>query len=474
MLIGVAGQAAPAKASTTYLCSGKSYATCTSAGYTAHGYDGTNADGTAVNSHSYWTMFAGHNCTNYAAYMAIQNGASTPSVNLGDGGSWAVQAAKSTTKIPVNGTAAAGAIAQWNAGTGGAGAPGHVDYVEAVVTTSDGKTTITVSEDNYDVGPFTWKTITSGDSDWPSNFIHFADLTPPAPVSGDYNHDGYSDLHKIAFSGTTSANVEDHVLTGINFQNWLAHVTTAWTEAPSRNAYYLLGDYNHDANPDLYMVALNPSTGHIEVHILAGPSYTQPLADYTTPLTASSLGQIEVALGGYNQDNYPDLYVAYFTGTGSGKIELHVLNGTNFQNELGAWVTPMGAASTNDQQFVIGDYNHDGVPDIYLVVLGGVGQHEVDVHVLLGPNYAQANWAGHWATSAAPAHSTDERALIGDYNHDGYGDLYLVTYATPEPGGTTATEVHVITGTNFAGPDLGDWRTVSSGASQSQVEFALG
>lgn len=180
-LLGVVGLAAPAAAASTSwpaLCSGNDYSTCTSVGYTDHGYGGLNADGTATNSHSYWNMYAGHNYTNYAAYMAIQNGAKTPSVDLGVAADWANNAKKSTTNIPVNGTPAAGAIAQYNAYAGESGASGHVAYVESVAYNSDGSpSSITISEDNFQYGPFRWRKIPAGDSDWPSNFIHFADLT---------------------------------------------------------------------------------------------------------------------------------------------------------------------------------------------------------------------------------------------------------------------------------------------------------
>jgi surface antigen len=150
--------ASPAQADST-LCTGNSYSTCTNAGYTDHGY--------AANSGtSYWTMYQGHNCTNYAAYMASQNGAPTPSHNLGSALDWDTQAQASG--IPVNGTPAVGAIAQWEPNAGYAGYSGHVAYVEAVTSNS-----ITVSEDNYASGPFTWRTITIGSVNWPSNFIHF-------------------------------------------------------------------------------------------------------------------------------------------------------------------------------------------------------------------------------------------------------------------------------------------------------------
>jgi len=157
--------ASPAQADST-LCSGNSYSTCTNAGYTDHGYGANNGT-------SYWTMYQGHNCTNYAAYMASQNGAPTPNYNLGSALTWASQAASHG--VPVNATPAVGAIAQWDAWAGYAGSSGHVAYVEAVTSNS-----ITISEDNFASGPFSWKTITMGSADWPSNFIHFADVSDEA------------------------------------------------------------------------------------------------------------------------------------------------------------------------------------------------------------------------------------------------------------------------------------------------------
>lgn len=178
MLIGIflpATPAAAASASWPALCSGNAYSTCINAGYTDHGYGGNN-------STSYWTMYAGHNCTNYAAYMAINNGAGTPKYNLGVAADWANNATKSG--IRVDGTPAVGAIAQYNAYAGESGSSGHVAYVESVAHNNDGSvSSITISEDNYSSGPFRWRKIPVGDSDWPSNFIHFADTSSAPPSS---------------------------------------------------------------------------------------------------------------------------------------------------------------------------------------------------------------------------------------------------------------------------------------------------
>lgn len=78
------------------------------------------------------------NCTDYVAWKLESLGVPTSKTrSLGDGGSWAANAAAKGVKV--NGTPAAGSVAVT------VGAPGHVAYVESV--NSDG--TITVSEFNY-------------------------------------------------------------------------------------------------------------------------------------------------------------------------------------------------------------------------------------------------------------------------------------------------------------------------------------
>ncbi|MDX3695959.1 CHAP domain-containing protein [Streptomyces europaeiscabiei] len=174
MLTGHTVQAPPASAD-TWLCTGNSYSVCENKGFGNHGFADNNGN-------SYWGAFAGHNCTNYASYMASKNGASRPSVNLGNGGDWDTNAAAAGVLVDAN--PAVGAIAQFDPYVGISLQWGHVAYVEAVGTNASGQTVITISEDNYSTGPFSWRKITKGTNGWPSNFIHFADVggaTTPAP-----------------------------------------------------------------------------------------------------------------------------------------------------------------------------------------------------------------------------------------------------------------------------------------------------
>lgn len=146
------------------LCTGSDYH-CDDTGY-----------GKAANK-SYWTMAAGHNCTNYVAWRLIQAGLPRNIDWLHNGADWAHDAKKHG--IPVDDTPEVGAVAQWLSGAGGLSWAGHVAYVQAVDADS-----ITIIEDNYSSGPLQIRKIHRGDPGWPSNFIHFMSAPTGALGSG--------------------------------------------------------------------------------------------------------------------------------------------------------------------------------------------------------------------------------------------------------------------------------------------------
>ncbi|MCW2750804.1 MAG: hypothetical protein JWR83_1914 [Aeromicrobium sp.] len=144
---------APAQAASTVLCSG--YSSCASKSYTSYGYS-------THKSTSYWQMYTGTNCTNYAAYRLVATNLMAnrrPKSGVGNAQDWGTAMSSITDKKP-----AVGAIAWW-------GKTGHhVAYIEQVVSSTE----IVVSESNWK-GEFDWRRITSS-SGWPDGFIHFADL----------------------------------------------------------------------------------------------------------------------------------------------------------------------------------------------------------------------------------------------------------------------------------------------------------
>src|SRR4051794_27918557 len=100
------------------LCKG--YAGCAIRGYGNAGYD-------VGRTQMYWRMYAGHNCTNYAAYRMVRRGMANvrPWTGSGNATNWGSAMASITNQTPT-----VGAVAWWKAGVPPAGSAGHVAYVE--------------------------------------------------------------------------------------------------------------------------------------------------------------------------------------------------------------------------------------------------------------------------------------------------------------------------------------------------------
>lgn len=121
---------------------------------------------------SHWGMYGGHNCTNYGAYRLIRNGVARPSYNLGNASTWAARA--KANGVTVDAKPSVGAIGSW-AGRN------HLVYVEAV-----GPGYLITSEDNYPgyypKGMYRKIKVLTGESAYPTQFIHFKDqLTSAVP-----------------------------------------------------------------------------------------------------------------------------------------------------------------------------------------------------------------------------------------------------------------------------------------------------
>jgi surface antigen len=142
---------------------------CTAAGYAGGsvGWPGTKygAGYASRNSYGY------HNCTLYAAYRLSMNGVTDPGWS-DNAIAWDTTAAAHG--IPVDQTAAVGAVAQWN------GSTGHVAYVDIATSMY-----IEVTADNYG-GNYTNRfRIAVTSPAWPDNFIHFRDVSAALVTPSD-------------------------------------------------------------------------------------------------------------------------------------------------------------------------------------------------------------------------------------------------------------------------------------------------
>ena len=169
----------------------------------------------------------------------------------------------------------------------------------------------------------------------------------------------------------------------------------------------------------------------------------------------------EFLLGDYNNNGILDLYCISKKNTGSNSTEVHILDGsTNFKTFLFQTGTPLHETEEN-WKFLLGDYNKNGKLDLYCIKKSNTESNSTEVHILNGND----NFQSFLLQTGTALHETGDNweFLLGDYNQNKKLDLYCIKkYNT----GTNSTEVHVLDGTtNFksfllytgtALPEVGD------------------
>lgn len=278
----------------------------------------------------------------------------------------------------------------------------------------------------------------------------------------DVNQDGAPDVMVVPFIGTGSGKTEVHALDGRSYDRWLQAQPTAASTKPARNGYFLFADYNGDYIPDMYEISLNPAST-VDVHIKKGPSYQESLGDWATPARNLSVNNAKVALADKNADGKAELYL-FVMDYRSGRINVHILDGRSFSASKGDFVTLGGAVPTENDELLMGDYNRDGTPDMYLVSLTGTGG-KVDIHVLNGAGFNQ--WLGHFTTPFGACTVRHARVMLGHKNGDAIPDVHFVTYNS-----NGKMDVHVLNGSGF-NSWIGQWRTIAGAGSFDTTDLAL-
>jgi len=171
-------------------------------------------------------------------------------------------------------------------------------------------------------------------------------------------------------------------------QSFLLQTGTPITQADAAaNFEFAIGDFNRDGIPDLYCLKkTNTGAGRLEVHILSGASsYQSFLLQTGTPITQADAANFSFAVGDFNRDGTPDLYCLKKTNTGTGRLELHILSGmSNYQVFLLQKGTPITQADAANFLFAVGDFDRDGLPDVYCLKYANSGTGRLEVHVLNG------------------------------------------------------------------------------------------
>ena len=208
---------------------------------------------------------------------------------------------------------------------------------------------------------------------------------------GDYNNNGILDLYCIKKKNTRNNSTEVHILDGKNdFKTFLLHTTTRLHETDD-DFQFLLGDYNQNGKLDLYCIKKNDTgTNSTEVHILDGNDRYKSFLLHTGTKLHETGDNFQFLLGDFNKNGILDLYCIAKYNTGSNFTEVHILNGNdNFQSFLYQNRTPLHEVG-DSYDFKLDDYNKDGKLDLYCIKKFGTGTNCTEISIIRGNDNYQS------------------------------------------------------------------------------------
>jgi hypothetical protein len=176
-----------------------------------------------------------------------------------------------------------------------------------------------------------------------------------AIVAGDWNNDGIPDLATADFNNSATI----YLGNGDGTFTKLASYTI-----PDSPHAVAAGDLNGDGVADLVVVHLDLTAPGIDVLIgLGGGAFANPVA-YNAPVTGTG-----VAMADLNGDGKLDVIASGFIGVGMGAMNVLLGNGDGTLQPAMQFTAP-----GDFESLAVGDFNHDGIPDV-----ATVGQHTLQV-----------------------------------------------------------------------------------------------
>ncbi|HEY5972161.1 MAG TPA: FG-GAP-like repeat-containing protein [Pseudoxanthomonas sp.] len=192
---------------------------------------------------------------------------------------------------------------------------------------------------------------------------------------------------------------------------------------------------------DLYAIEKNGASVAVTVKKMLGTANYATYAAQTNtilPKTGSD-DAWTFDMGDYNFDGVLDLFAIKKVGA-SNRTELHVLSGaTSYTTFLLQKATPLSTTGSDHRWvFRVGDYNLDGTPDLYVINrVGASGKTEV--YVLNGVGGYQTYLLQSASILGITGTNHAWQFELGDMNNDAQLDLYAINKV-----GTSATEVFVL------------------------------
>ena len=241
----------------------------------------------------------------------------------------------------------------------------------------------------------------------------------------DFDNDGYLDLYwtKGAKGGSTLGMKKDelyqnlHNLTFLNIAD-AAGTTNTW----GRGRSIAWGDFNNDGYLDIVDANLRTAT------IILQNNGNDTFTDVTSVSGIGAVTFPEVCFVDYDNDGWADLF---FTISQRGST----LNDRLYRNNHDGTFTDVSRAAklkklTYGRTPCWGDYNNDGFLDLYIAR----GQDNDPANQTLYRSNGNGTFTEVTAAAGLASLSNNRAAMWGDYDNDGYLDLYVVNSGSDPVG----------------------------------------
>ncbi len=210
-------------------------------------------------------------------------------------------------------------------------------------------------------------------------------------------------------------------------------IRAAWSDvslpilSPSYSSYSIraLGDLDGDGRSDIYLNGTNLASGLMQHTWYGKPPSARGFDDISaSPLAASFSNYAILGVGDFDGDGRKDMYLNQ-ANLGNGAAQ-HVFYGRSNRQLLDMSFTPLAASFQNYGVLAVGDFNHDGRGDMYLNsptnLASGLTQYFFEGRTIaMGGGFVSAGLG-----ILSGSDYTNARVLAsGDFNADGATDLYI-------------------------------------------------
>ncbi len=287
------------------------------------------------------------------------------------------------------------------------------------------------------------------------------DIHCPGAVTSDLNGDSFPDLYLCRGNGA-QASQENQMFLGDGLGGFSEITGPSFANDAGNGAGALAFDYDNDGRRDLFVINMDGDNALYQqqsdstfqdVTASTDPTPNDPVGDLQEGLragipdlaggghcppsqpTCELNDSLAAAAGDFNRDGLLDLYVGNHLCCSFTEGERDVLylqdaaGGTFTDITLSANITTANLRHGSTQAVIVGDFNNDRWPDIYV---GNKGDGPSDDKLYLNDGGTGGAWSGtfsEWFSTQAPPLGAVTLAAMGldagDFDNDGDLDIYL-------------------------------------------------